>query len=280
MQRGARGWARAAIDTADRLLERREPDVARRLEPRERRVERIAALLFVVVAVLLLIASDEPWPSAWTVIGLVVTYAVLTEIRLPTRHRAHRPHPVHLRADPLPGSAARRAAARGRGELLGEVRAIALRRAHPERALVALCDSWYSVGPALVVAAFAPSRAWYVFVLALAAQFATDFAATAAREGAGTRLSPARLAPVMALIYTVDSLLTPVGVLVVLASPGIPRRSCSCSARPARSPHWATSATRASSASWSSAARIAAHTRASARRWRRGSTAASSSACC
>lgn len=222
MQRGARGWARAAIDTADRLLERREPDVARRLEPRERRVERIAALLFVVVAVLLLIASDEPWPSAWTVIGLVLTYAVLTEIRLPLGTALIGPTqfifvPILFLAPPL--AAPLLVAA---GELLGEVRPIALRRAHPERALVALCDSWYSVGPALVVAAFAPSRAWYVFVLALAAQFATDFAATAAREGAGTRLSPARLAPVMALIYTVDSLLTPVGVLVVLASPGHP----------------------------------------------------------
>jgi len=222
MQRGARGWARAAIDTADRLLERREPDVARRLEPRELRVERIAALLFVVVAVLLLIASDEPWPSAWTVIGLVLTYAVLTEIRLPIGTALIGPTqfifvPILFLAPPL--AAPLLVAV---GELLGEVRAIALRRAHPERALVALCDSWYSVGPALVVAAFAPSRAWYVFVLALAAQFATDFAATAAREGAGTRLSPARLAPVMALIYTVDSLLTPVGVLVVLASPGHP----------------------------------------------------------
>src|SRR3954469_5943563 len=76
MQRGARGWARAAIDTADRLLERRETDVTRRLAPREQRVELVIALLFVVAALLLLIVSDDPWPDAWTVIGLVLTYAV------------------------------------------------------------------------------------------------------------------------------------------------------------------------------------------------------------
>ncbi len=222
MQRGGRGWARAAIDTADRLLERREPDVARRLEPRERRVELVVALLFVVAAVALLIASDQPWPSAWTIAGLVLTYAVLTEIRLQLGTGLIGPTqlvfvPMLFLAPPLavPMLVAG-------GELLGEVRAIALRRAHPERALVGLCDSWYSVGPALVVSAFAPSHAWYVFVLALAAQFATDFAVTAVREGAGTGLSPARLAPVMGLIYTVDALLTPVGVLVVLASDGHP----------------------------------------------------------
>ena len=222
MQRGARGWARAAIDTADRLLERREPDVARRLEPRERRVELVAALLFVVVALALLIASDEPWPDAWTVIGLVLTYAVLSEIRLQLGPGLVGPTqlvlvPMLFLVPPLavPVLVAT-------GELLGELRAIVRGRAHPERALVALTDSWYSVGPAVVVSALSPSRDWYVYVLAVAAQFATDFATTAIREWVGARIPPARLAPVMALIYTVDTLLTPVGVLVVLASDGHP----------------------------------------------------------
>src|SRR3954469_18244427 len=82
MQRGARGWARAAIDTADRLLERREPDVPPRLDPRQRRGALVGPLVVVLAALLLLIASDEPWPDAWTVIGLVLTYAVMAEIRL------------------------------------------------------------------------------------------------------------------------------------------------------------------------------------------------------
>ena len=218
MQRGARGWTRAAIDTADRLLERREPDVARRLEPRERRVELCAALLFVAVAAALAAVSDDPWPGAWTIAGLILTYGILTEIRLQLGPGLVGPTqlvfvPMLFLAPPLAVPLLVAA-----GELLGEVRAIALRHSHPERALVALSDGWYSVGPALVVSALAPSEEWYVFVLALVAQFVTDFAATAAREGAGTGLSPARLAPVMGLIYTVDALLTPVGVLVVLAS--------------------------------------------------------------
>jgi serine phosphatase RsbU (regulator of sigma subunit) len=222
MQRGARGWARAAIDTADRLLERREPDVARRLEARERRVELLAALAFVVVAVVMLTASDRAWPAAWTVAGLVLTYAVTADIRfqLGTGFTG----PTQLVFVPLlflvpPLAVPLLVAA---GEVLGELRAIARGRAHSERALVALTDSWYSVGPALVVSAFAPSQGWYVYVLALAAQFATDFASTAAREWAGTRLPPRRLVPMMGLIYMVDALLTPVGVLVVLASNGHP----------------------------------------------------------
>jgi serine phosphatase RsbU (regulator of sigma subunit) len=222
MQRGAGGWARAAIDTADRLLERREPDVARRLDAREWRVELVAALAFVVIALLGAVAADEPWPGAWTVAGLVLTYAVLAEIRLQLGPGLVGPTqlvfvPMLFLVPPLAVPLLVVA-----GELLGELSAIARRRAHPERAFVAMADSWYSLGPAAVVAAYAPSEAWYVFVLALVAQFATDFLATSAREGLGAGIPAARLAPVMGLIYTVDALLTPVGVLVVLASKGHP----------------------------------------------------------
>src|SRR3954454_7857129 len=141
MQRGGRGAARSAIDTADRLLERREPDVARRLEPRERRVERVAALLFVVVAVLLLIASDEPWPSAWTVVGLVLTYAVMAEIRLQLGTGFTGPTqlafvPMLFLVPPLavPVLVAL-------GELLGELRPIAPGRADPQRTPVGVAHN-------------------------------------------------------------------------------------------------------------------------------------------
>jgi PAS domain S-box-containing protein len=222
MQRAGRGWARAAIDTADRLLERREPGVARRLEPRERRTESAAAVLFVVVAGLLLARSDDPWPSALTIAGLVATYAALGEIRLQLGPGLVGPTqlafvPLLFLAPPLAVPALVAA-----GELIGELRAIAARRAQPERALVALADSWYSVGPAVVVALFAPDRSWGVVVLALAAQFATDFGVSSAREWFGAGIPPGRLAPVMGLIHLVDALLTPVGVLVVLASDGHP----------------------------------------------------------
>jgi serine phosphatase RsbU (regulator of sigma subunit)/PAS domain-containing protein len=217
-----RGWARAAIDTADRLLERREPAVARRLQPRERRTEATLAALLAVVAVLLLVLNDEPWPGALTVLGLVATYAVLAEIRLqigtgligPTQ-LAFVPMLFLLPPLAVPALVAS-------GKLLGELRAILQRRAHWERGLIALTDSWYSVGPALVVAAFSPSQAWYVYVLVLAAQFAADFLASAAREWFGAGIPPRRIAPMMWLIYVADALLTPVGVLVVLASDGHP----------------------------------------------------------
>ena len=85
-----------------------------------------------------------------------------------------------------------------------------------------MADSWYSVGPALVIALLASGTGgeagWGVLVLALAAQFAGDLAATSLREWFGARIAPDELLPFMALVYLVDAMLAPIGYLAVLAS--------------------------------------------------------------
>ncbi len=101
--------------------------------------------------------------------------------------------------------------------LRGEMRSV--------RLLAVLANSWFVIGPALVLAvAGSPSLrdgAVVVLVLALAMQFAGDFAASALRErlcrGASLREQLDEL-----WVYSVDAALTPVGLLTVLAMDEVP----------------------------------------------------------
>jgi hypothetical protein len=90
------------------------------------------------------------------------------------------------------------------------------------RAFHVFADCWHAVGPALVLIAAGAQvfswEDWPVYLLALLAQFAFDFGATAARarliEGASVRGQLSLLAPV----YGLDAALAPVGLLVAFAS--------------------------------------------------------------
>ncbi|HEY6890239.1 MAG TPA: SpoIIE family protein phosphatase, partial [Solirubrobacter sp.] len=108
------------------------------------------------------------------------------------------------------------------GSVLGELPELVRRRAHPERVLVIISDGWYSVGAALIIAAFsdgnAVDAAWGILLLALAAQLCFDFAASTLREWLGAGISPSELLPVLALVYLIDATLAPIGFLAVLAS--------------------------------------------------------------
>jgi PAS domain S-box-containing protein len=207
---------------ADALLEQREPSVARRLTARERRVEAAMAGLFLAVAIALAIAGSGDWSNVPSVVLLVGTYAFVARVRFQVGPGLIRPTelvlvPMLFLLPPL--SVPLLVAA---GSLVSELPAIARRTAHPERALVSLADSWYAVGPAAVIGLFADPGSsritWSVCVLALLAQFAVDFAASTLREWFGAGISPRQLAPVLAIVYLVDTLLAPIGLLAVLAS--------------------------------------------------------------
>jgi HD-GYP domain-containing protein (c-di-GMP phosphodiesterase class II) len=83
-------------------------------------------------------------------------------------------------------------------------------------------DCWHAVGPALVIAAFGAQvfswEDWPVYLLALFAQFAFDFAATAVRarliDGAP---APAVLRMILP-VYGLDAALAPIGLLVAFAA--------------------------------------------------------------
>jgi anti-anti-sigma factor len=108
------------------------------------------------------------------------------------------------------------------GSLLSVLPDIVRRRAHAERAIVAVADSWYAVGPAAVFALLSPGDPGWadvgIYVLALIAQFAVNVGVSAAREWFGAGIHPRELAPVLGTICLVDLLLSPIGFMAVLAS--------------------------------------------------------------
>jgi PAS domain S-box-containing protein len=214
--------AGGASTVADFLLEQRQPGVARRLTARERRVEAAMAAVFVLSAAVLLVAWNGDWRNRTSAVLLVATYAFVARVRFQIGPGLVRPTELVLVPMlfllPAPAVPALVAVAC----VVSELPEIVARRAHPERALVAVTDAWHTVGPAVVVAALigdgATSISWSVCIIALASQFGVDFAASTLREWLGAGIRPRQLAPVLAIVYLVDALLAPIGFLAVLAS--------------------------------------------------------------
>jgi HD-GYP domain-containing protein (c-di-GMP phosphodiesterase class II) len=106
--------------------------------------------------------------------------------------------------------------------LLGRLFDYATGRTNIQRSFHAFGDCWHSVGPALVlVAAGAQVFAWEqwpIYLLALLAQFAFDFAAAAIREHLIDGTSPGTLAKLVAPVYALDGALAPVGLLATFAA--------------------------------------------------------------
>ena len=102
------------------------------------------------------------------------------------------------------------------GWLLAKLSEVVTGRIHPERAAVALGNSWFAIGPAAVLVALDAQRAgwdlWPAYLLALAAQFAGDLAAAAIREGT----SVAR--DLLSGVYVIDVLLSGPALLAAFAS--------------------------------------------------------------
>jgi PAS domain S-box-containing protein len=214
--------AGAASAVANSLLEQREPSVARRLTARERRVESIMAALFALVAGALVFVYAGEAHHATTALLLVTTYAFVARVRFQLGPGLVRPTQlvlvpmVFLLAPPVVPALVAGAS------ILSELPEVARRRADPERLLVAIADCWHTVGPAIVVTALGAGDpveiSWGLFAMALLSQFAVDFVASILREWLGAGIRPRKLAPVLAMVYLVDTLLAPIGLLAVLAS--------------------------------------------------------------
>jgi len=106
----------------------------------------------------------------------------------------------------------------GAGFLLSDLPLVLRREAPPERALVLLLSSWYAIGPVVVLQLAgepAPQLSdWPIYVTALAAQFALDFAASAGRARFSFGISPLSQVVPMASVWAVDAALAPVGLFV------------------------------------------------------------------
>lgn len=212
----------AASRIADTLLEQRHPSVARRLTPRELRVESVVAALFGVVAIPLAFIGWEGGEKPLSAVLLVATYAFVARVRFQVGPGLVRP--TQLVLVPMlfllpPTSVPLLVAV---GLVLSELPEVVRRAAHPQRLVVAVADSWHAIAPAIVVALLIDADSghapWSACLIALLAQFALDFAVSTVREWFGAGIHPRRLGPVLAIVYVVDALLAPIGYLAVLAS--------------------------------------------------------------
>jgi anti-anti-sigma regulatory factor len=209
------------VTIAQALSEERDPSRRRRLSAQERRVEIVAAGLYAAVALAMLTAADG-WDEPLSAVLLTGTYALVDRVTFQVGPGGA--SPTQLVFVPmlflLPPEAVPALVAAG--ALLGALPEIVLGRVHPERALLAISGSWYAVGPAAVFALLDPGAPGWsdigVYALALAAQFAVDFVASTLRERIGSDIPARELATVLGTIYLVDTMLSPIGFMAVLAS--------------------------------------------------------------
>jgi HD-GYP domain-containing protein (c-di-GMP phosphodiesterase class II) len=91
-----------------------------------------------------------------------------------------------------------------------------------DRAFMAFGDSWFAMGPALVLVAAGPGgpsgQRWPVYVAALAAQFAVDFAASSGRDALNGGASFRDQLRESTWVYLVDMLLAAPGLAVAFAA--------------------------------------------------------------
>jgi HD-GYP domain-containing protein (c-di-GMP phosphodiesterase class II) len=190
---------------------------------RERFVELIAGSLFLAAAIALALAfPSEQGTDAVTALVLVLLYAVVVHIRFEIGSGYASPHMLVFvpmlfllppALVPLLVAAARIAAA---------LPDVARGKRHPERVLLGLGDSWYSIGPALVLAVAGvdgvDASEWPVYAAALVALFALDFPAIALRERFALGIPARSQLPEVAVAYVIDMLLSPVGLVVAAAA--------------------------------------------------------------
>ena len=106
----------------------------------------------------------------------------------------------------------------GGGILLGSSVECLRGRLHLERLVLRILNASYAIGPALVLGLAGESapnlQRWPLYLAALAAQFALDFAVTAARQWITLGVPPRIHLRAMSSVYAIDAGLAPVGLAV------------------------------------------------------------------
>ena len=197
------------------------------LRGRERAFTLLSAGAFVVAAVACaaLLPSEVDF-SAWLAIGLIALYAVVSRIEFEIGPGSA--VPTELVLVPMlfvlpPGSVPLCVAvALVAGGVFDRLRG----RLRAARIAVLLTSAWHSVGPAVVIALYAPGPPdWEdvpVYLIALLAQFAFDTASVVFRHRLGRGVPVRDLAGPMALVMLVDLTLAPVGLLAAFAASAEP----------------------------------------------------------
>lgn len=109
--------------------------------------------------------------------------------------------------------------------LLGMLPEVLSGASSPSRLLAVPANSWFALGPAIVLELAhptTPAAAPVALVLALLAQFGGDFAASAVRERLCRGVSLRELAGEVREVYLIDAALAPLGLAIALATIGHP----------------------------------------------------------
>ena len=180
-----------------------------------------AAFLAVAIALSILLPSDRH-PGPFAVVVLIGAYAAA--FRLDFEIASGSAVPTQLILVPmlfvLPAGSVPLAVAAA--ILLGSSLEWLRGELHLERILLRVLNASYAIGPALVLGLAGESppdlRHWPLYVGALAAQFALDFAVTAIRQWVTLGVPPRIHLHSMSAVYAIDAGLAPVGLAVAFAS--------------------------------------------------------------
>jgi HD-GYP domain-containing protein (c-di-GMP phosphodiesterase class II) len=206
-----------------RLIAESRARLPDRLRNRERTVDLVAAVGFVIVAVAMAVAF-EPSRSLdpWLALALVACYALASRVEFAMG--SGWAVPTQLFFVPmlflLPTAAVPLFVAAAL--LIARLPEYARGAVHLQRTVIRVAEAWYSVWPALVLSATGVTVAtfgdWPILLAALAAQFGLDLALTMLRLKASLGLRVRPLLEEMRAIYLVDALLTPIAFLAAVAA--------------------------------------------------------------
>jgi HD-GYP domain-containing protein (c-di-GMP phosphodiesterase class II) len=205
----------------------------RRMSRRERALNATSAGAFLAIAAgIALTIPDERSADAALVLGLVAGYAIVSRVRFEFGSMYVTPEqlmfvPMLLLA-PLPWVPAMVIVA----ALLSQLPDFLERRWHRDRWVSAFADSWFCVGPVLVIAALAPGEPeiamFGAYALAFGAQIAFDFGWMTLSGRLLDRLANVHRVPFREIwrsyagVATFDAMLTPVAIMVALVAADVP----------------------------------------------------------
>ena len=184
------------------------------MDTSERQVDGLSAALFMLVAIGIALFVPSERETDLVVIGaLVVTYAIVRQVRFEFGEAYNSPVelvfvwmwvlvPLHL----IPVAIVV-------AMLLSVLPEVMKGNGHPDRFLTTIADSWFSVGPVLVLAAFAPGTPTLddapIYILAFVAQHAIDLAWGMVRDIPLFGITAKQILHTTAGVVQVDAVLAP-----------------------------------------------------------------------
>jgi hypothetical protein len=195
----------------------------RRMSTRERTVVGLSTTAFLSIAAgLAVFLPSERSTEPFLLVGLVLGYALISRVRFEFGNWFVVPEglafvPLLLMA-PLPYVPLLVALAAA----LSIVPEVFDRSWHGERLITCFSDCWFSIGPVLVLAVFAPGEASLdhvpAYVGALVAQFAFDFAWVAIRDRTLDRLTLSSMVADYLGVVRFDAILAPIAFAITLSA--------------------------------------------------------------